>query len=74
MSPASDVVTVPCYSQQNHGLYETFERGDFAPESGGQLRGASLASATFGRLANAVSLALVILEKPGHTLRGRENA
>jgi hypothetical protein len=44
-------VTVPYYSQQNHGPFETFALGDFDLESGDRLRGASLAYATFGTLA-----------------------
>nr|WP_294554535.1 alpha/beta fold hydrolase [uncultured Rhodopila sp.] len=44
-------MTVPYYSQQNHGPFETFALGDFDLEGGDRLRGASLAYATFGTLA-----------------------
>jgi homoserine O-acetyltransferase len=51
ISTECHAVTVPYYSQQNHGPFETFAPGDFDLESGDKLRGASLTYATFGTLA-----------------------
>jgi homoserine O-acetyltransferase len=50
----------PYYSQALHGPYETFDLGDFALESGGTLRQAKLAYATFGTLSAARDNAILI--------------
>jgi homoserine O-acetyltransferase len=43
-------VTASFYSQALHGPYETYDLGDFALDSGDQIRGLKLAYATFGKL------------------------
>jgi homoserine O-acetyltransferase len=68
------MVDYPYYSQENHGPYETHGLGRFSLEEGGDISDSHLAYATFVRLNNSKSNAILVPTWYGGTSKIMEHA